>query len=43
MNHIYLYDEFEKDFNHNGMTMIDFEDEPTIHRAINGIFLLEGV
>lgn len=43
MNHIYLYDEFEKDFNHNGMTMIDFEDEPTIHRAINGIFLLEGI
>lgn len=43
MNHIYLYDEFETDFTHNGMTMIDFEDEPTIHRAINGIFLLEGV
>ncbi|MFS7390257.1 phage tail tip lysozyme [Carnobacterium maltaromaticum] len=43
MNHIYLYDEFETDFTHNGMTMIDFEDEPMIHRAINGIFLLEGV
>lgn len=42
MNHIRLYDEFETDFNHNGVTLIDFLDEPTVHRIINGIFLFEG-
>ncbi|WP_414022384.1 phage tail tip lysozyme [Carnobacterium divergens] len=43
MNHIYLYEEVETDFNHNGITLIDFEDEPVIKRVINNEFTFNGI
>ncbi|MDA9429147.1 Membrane protein [Enterococcus mundtii 1A] len=44
MNQIYLYDENERDFSHNGIgTLIDFVEEPEINRIINGRYSFMGV
>lgn len=43
INDIKLYDKDEIDFDHNGLFLPDFEDEPIINRVINGRFVLTGV
>lgn len=43
MKDIYLYDEYETDFTHNGITLPDFEDEPVVKRVINNEFTFNGI
>ncbi|SLN00286.1 Phage peptidoglycan binding endopeptidase [Brachybacterium faecium] len=43
INDVYLYKSDELDFNYNGVTLRDWEDEPEVNRVINGTYSFSGV